>query len=183
MKYAKHIAVICLGLSCFLSACVNDMEKIKEVTFDANDPDEKTRNLKMVYSDSGMAKLKLYAPIAETFTKKDGKVVQFNEGVMLEFYKSNGRLGSTLTAQYGEINETTGKMMVRDSVRMFNTDKKQTMETEVLYWNRKDSTIFTDQLVTIKTPKMLLFGKGLKTKQDFSAYEFLEPQGRIKIEK
>ena len=159
------------------------MEKIKQVTFDAKDPDEKTRQLNLVYSDSGMAKLKLYAPIAETFTRKEGKVVQFNEGVRLEFYKKNGHLGSSLTALYGEINETTGTMMVRDSVRMFNTDKKQTMETEVLYWNRKDSTIFTDQLVTIKTPKMLLFGKGLKTKQDFSWYVFKEPQGRIKIDK
>jgi LPS export ABC transporter protein LptC len=183
MGFSKFIFVFSFGCACLLSACVNDMEKIKQVTFDANDPDEKTRNLKMVYSDSGMAKLKLYAPIAETFTEKDGKIVQFNEGVLLEFYKSDGRLGSSLTAQYGEINETTGKMMVRDSVRMFNTDKKQTMETEVLYWNKKDSTIFTDQLVTIKTPKMLIFGKGLKTKQDFSSYEFLEPQGRIKIDK
>lgn len=177
---------ILLGISaaaCILASCVNDMEKIKQVTFDPKDPDEKTRELQLVYSDSGRVKLKVYAPIAESFSKEDGKVILFNDGVKLEFYKTDGKLGSTLTAQYGEINETKGTMLVRDSVRMYNTDKKQRMETEVLYWNQRDSTIFTDQLVTIKTPKLLLFGKGLKTRQDFSSYEFIEPQGRIQIDK
>lgn len=171
------------ALACVISSCVNDLEKIKQVTFDSKDPDEKTKELFLTYSDSGMTKIRLYAPIGESFNDKNGKKVKFNEGVKIEFYKTSGKLGSILTAQYGEINETDGTMVVRDSVRMYNTDKDQHLETEELYWNRMDSTIFTDKMVTVKTPKMLFFGKGLKAKQDFSSYEFLEPQGRFKIDK
>ena len=180
-KHRLKILVGICAVACAISSCVNDLEKIKKITFDPKDPDEKTRELFLTYSDSGHAKIRLYAPIAESFSR-NGKVVQFNEGVKIEFYKYNGTLGSILTAQYGEINETEGTMLVRDSVRMYNTDKDQHLETEVLYWNRIDSSIFTDQLVTVKTPKMLFLGKGLKAKQDFSSYEFLEPQGRFKID-
>ncbi len=111
MKNARLIILSCIcSLACIISSCVNDLEKIKKITFDPKDPDEKTRELTLTYSD-------------------------------------------------------------------------QRMETEVLYWNRTDSTIFTDQLVTIKTPKMLFFGQGLKAKQDFSSYKFVKPQGRFKIDK
>ena len=178
----RSFLLISLFASLLLGSCVNDLEKIKKVTFSSNDPDEKTRELYLMYSDSGRAQIRLYAPIAESFTKK-GKQVQFNEGVKVEFYNPNGDLSSILTAQYGEINEEEGTMLVRDSVRMFNPIKNQHIENEAFFLNRRDSTIYTDKMVTIRTPKALLFGKGIKTKQDFSYYEFLQPQGKILINK
>ncbi len=177
IPFIKGAAAIIL----LLTACVNDIEKIKKVTFKANDPDEKMTELFLTYSDSGMAKIRLYAPLAESYTKK-GKIIQFRSGVKVEFYNDNGRLYSLLTAKYGEINESEGTMQVRDSVQMYNPIKDQRMETEALYWNRKDSMIFTDKMVMVRTPKALFFGKGVRSKQDFSYYEFLEPQGKIDID-
>lgn len=164
-----------------LFSCVNDLEKIKKITFKSTDPDEKTRNLFLTYSDSGVAQVRLYAPIAESFSG-EGKKVLFNEGLRVEFYNPNGKLGSILTAQYGEIDEQKGMMLVRDSVHLYNPAKDERLETEALFWNRNDSLIYTDRFVTIRTKKAVLFGKGIKTKQDFSSYEFIEPQGKILIE-
>lgn len=164
-----------------VSSCVNDIEKIKKVTFKPSDPDEKMSELFLTYSDSGMAKIRLYAPLAETYTKK-GRLIQFRKGVKVEFYNEKGRLYSILTAKYGEINETEGKMQVRDSVQMYNPIKDQRMETEALFWERKDSMIFTDKMVMVRTPKALFFGKGIRSKQDFSYYEFLQPQGKLDID-
>jgi hypothetical protein len=64
---------------------------------------------------------------------------------------------------------------------LFNPEKNQRMETEALFWNRADSTIFTDKMVSIRTPKALLYGTGIRTKQDFSHYVFLKPQGKLDI--
>lgn len=161
-------------------SCVNDLESIKKVTYRENDPDDKTSELFLTYTDSGYAKIRLYAKLAETFSKPE-RVVKFKDGVRVEFYNEDGSLASILTALYGEINEEEGTMMVRDSVQLYNPQKNRRMETEALYWNRTDSTIFTDKLVTIRTAKALLFGQGVRTKQDFSYYEFLKPQGRIDI--
>lgn len=169
-----------LLLAGMFASCVNDLESIKKVTFRANDPDEKTSELYLTYTDSGYAKIRLYAKLAESYTKPE-EVVQFKDGVRVEFYNENGSLASILTALYGEINEHEGTMMVRDSVQLFNPEKNQRMETEVLYWNRADSAVYTDKMVMIRTPKALLFGKGVKTKQDFSYYEILQPEGRMDI--
>ncbi len=73
--------------------------------------------------------------------------------------------------------------MVKDSVRLYNSKKKQTLETEVLYWNQKDSSIFTPAQVIVKGPDGTFLGEGIKTKQDFSRYEILKPRGKINIEK
>jgi len=73
--------------------------------------------------------------------------------------------------------------MVKDSVRLYNYQKKQTLKTEVLYWQQKDSMIYTPKRVYIFSPKGKFMGEGLKTKQDFSRYEILKPQGNVVIEK
>lgn len=180
-KY-RYLFASLLVTAIISSACVNDIEEIKKITLNKNDPDDKTSNLFLTYTDSGYAKVRLYAPLAETFTRPE-KVVKFREGIKVEFYDEDGNLESILTALYGEINEKEGDMIVRDSVQLYNTVKKQRMETEVLYWKKKDSTIYTDKMVTVRTPKALFFGQGVKTKQDFSFYEILKPQGKIELEK
>lgn len=169
-----------LLLSLMMGACVNDLESIKKVSFDPNDPDERTKDLELVYSDSGQVMMRLTAPIAEMYPKPKN-TIQFNKGVLINFYTKDGAVASKLTAKYGEINEDEGKIMVRDSVRLFNPQRDQKLETEALYWNQKDSTIYTDRPVQIRTPKALIFGRGIKTKQDFSTYTFLQPQGKFDI--
>jgi hypothetical protein len=73
--------------------------------------------------------------------------------------------------------------MVKDSVRLYNRKKQQTLETEALFWNQKDSSIFTESAVIVRSPKGKLFGKGIRTKQDFSNYVLLQPVGSWQIEK
>ena len=72
--------------------------------------------------------------------------------------------------------------MVKDSVRLYNYEKKQTLETEALFWNQKDSSIYTKSSVIVRSPKGTLFGEGIRTKQDFSKYELIKPVGKFQLE-
>lgn len=173
------IPAVLLVAGMFVS-CVNDLESIRKVTFKPSDPDEKTTELYLTYTDSGYAKVRLYAKLAESFSKPQ-KVVKFREGVRVEFYDEDGSLASILTALYGEINEEMGTMMVRDSVQLFNPKKNKRLETEALFWHRSDSSIFTDKMVAVRTPDALFFGKGVRTRQDFSTYEFYQPLGKLRM--
>jgi len=65
---------------------------------------------------------------------------------------------------------------------LYNHAKKQRMETESLYWNQKDSTIYTQAAVVVRTPKGVVYGDGIRTKQDFSSYVFLKPRGKMEID-
>ncbi len=180
----KNRTFVYLSFACWMlfGSCVNDLDEIKQITFKSTDPEQKTEELFILQTEAGFPQFKLYAPLAEAYSNPE-HITKFREGVKVEFFDSEGELESILTGQYGEINETKGNMRVLDSVQLHNPARQQTMYTEALYWDQKDSLIFTDKMVMIKSPKELIYGKGIRAKQDFSYYEFLEPQGRISINK
>lgn len=161
-----------------LASCVNDLNKIKKITFSSSDPDQKTEELYILQTEAGFPQFKLYAPLAEAYSTPEN-ITKFRKGIRVNFYDEEGSLESTLTGLYGEINQTKGTMRVLDSVQLYNPVKQQTMYTEALYWNQNDSVIFTDKMVMIKSPTEQLYGKGIRARQDFSSYEFLEPYGKV----
>lgn len=165
-----------------LNSCVNDLDAIKKVSYKPGDPDERTNDLHVLYTDSGYAKVEVFAKLAETFSKPE-PVIKLKDGILVNFFDDQGEIVSTLTALYGEIHQRKGSMFVRDSVQLFNSKKNQRLETEELQWNQKDSAIFTEKSVVVRTPEALFLGQGIRTKQDFSSYVFLKPQGKIKIKK
>jgi len=165
-----------------LFSCVNDLDEVKRITHFENAPDDLTQNLKMIYSDSGITKINLYAKVSETYTSPK-HITNFKEFLKVDFFDVNGVKVSTLTAQNGVFNHKDEMVLVQDSVRLYNYEKDQTLETESLTWNKKDSTIRTDDQVVVTSPKELLTGKGLVTKQDFSYFEILNPTGKINLKK
>jgi len=165
-----------------LFSCVNDLDEVKRITHFENAPDDLTQNLKMIYSDSGITKIHLYAKVSETYTSPK-HITKFKEFLKVDFFDVNGIKVSTLTAQNGVYDHKDELVLVEDSVRLYNYEKDQTLETESLTWNKKDSTIRTDDYVKVSSPKELLTGKGLVTKQDFSYFEILNPTGKINLKK
>ena len=176
MVVSVRIALVSTLL--ILASCVNDLDKIKKITFKSTDPDQKTEELYILQTEAGFPQFKLYAPLAEAYSKPES-ITKFRKGIRVNFYDEDGQLETTLTGLYGEINQTKGTMRVLDSVQLYNPVKQQTMYTEALYWNQNDSVIFTDKMVMIKSPTEQLYGKGIRAKQDFSSYEFIEPYGKI----
>ncbi len=169
-------------LAILLASCVNDLDTIKKITFDEKTPDETTRDLHVIFDDDGYAKVEIYAALAET-TRGKNHITKVKDSLRVNFFNNEGKIVSTLSALYGEVNFTLGTLIVKDSVRLYNFEKKQTLETEALYWNQKDSSIYSLSQVIVRSPKGIIVGDGIKTKQDFSWYEFLKPQGKIELEK
>jgi LPS export ABC transporter protein LptC len=165
-----------------LSSCVNDLDTIRKITYKSTDPDDRTRDLVVVYTDSGYAKVQVFAKIAETYTNPD-QVMKLKDGVKVNFFSDEGEIVSVLTALYGEVHQNDGTMFVRDSVVLVNLEKNQRLETEELHWNQKDSSIYTNKAVVVRRNDAILFGQGIKTKQDFTEYEFIQPRGSMELNK
>ena len=164
----------------FLFSCVNDLDTIQKVTYDPDAPDEITKDLEVHYTDSGYARVHIYAAIAETYTNPK-HITKLKDQVRVNFFSEDGKIVSTLTALYGEVDYETGVMFVRDSVILRNHGKKQYVETEELFYNQKDSTIYTNKYVIIKKDGKGVIGrgKGLRTSQFFYKGEVLYPEGKV----
>lgn len=163
-----------------LSSCVNKLNDIQKVTYDKTAPDEVSKDLHVYYTDSGYAKIEIFSKLAETYRVPE-YVTKLKDGLKVNFFTEDGQIVSTLTALYGEINFTKNIMFVKDSVRLINHAKQQTMETEMLFWNQKDSVVYTNNNVVVNSPNGVLYGQGIKTKQDFTSYEFLKPYGKFNL--
>ena len=173
-------ALIILASPILLLSCVNDLDDIQKVTFDPKAPDEVTKNLHVFYTDSGYARVEIFATLAETFSRPEA-LTKLSDGIKVNFFSEDGEIVSTLTALYGEVNFDKGELFVQDSVQLINHAKEQRLETERLNCNKRDSSIYTKNNVVVKSPKGIVYGDGIRTKQDFSYYEFLKPRGRIDL--
>jgi LPS export ABC transporter protein LptC len=177
-----HYSIFLVIIGCTISSCVNDLDEIEKVTYNEKTPNEVIQDLDVIYLDSGKAKIEVISKITE-IERKQESITKLKDKVQVNFYSSKGEIVSVLTALYGEINFSKGEMFVQDSVKLYNIKKKQSLETERLDWRQKDSLIYTTSKVTIKTPESILYGTGIKTKQDFTYYQFLKPKGKIDLKK
>jgi LPS export ABC transporter protein LptC len=164
-----------------LSACENDIAVVQRISYEADAPTESTKNLVLTYAEAGYARVEIHAALAETYRGKS-QITKIKDSLRVYFFNEKGDIVSTLSALYGEMNYNTGELMVKDSVRLYNHKKKQTLETEALFWNQKDSSIYSKSSVIVRSPKGKVFGEGIKTKQDFSSYVLLKPVGSWQID-
>ena len=158
------------------------MSSVQKVSYNSSIPDESTQDLHLIYSDYCFARVEIFAAKSQTFRNKK-HITKMYDSIRVNFFSNDGVVVSRLTALYGEIDHTASKIIVRDSVRLTNFAKNQTLETEALIWNQNDSTIYSVSQVIVKTPKGIFYGDGIRTKQDFSYYEITNPKGSIQLEK
>lgn len=161
-----------------LYSCVNDINKVKKITTLTNSPDETSEMLHIIYTDSGRAQIEIFATIAETYSTPKS-LTKFKDGLKVNFYNEEGEIGSVLTSLFGEIDNSTGNVTVRDSVKLVNLAQKRTLETEVLYWNKNGDSIYTNKPVVITTPDMVLSGIGAWTTPEFDTAQFYKPTATI----
>lgn len=180
-KY-KFIIPAILVMAGILVSCTNDLDSIQKIEDDPNAADEVIDKLNLVYSDSAIVQVKIFSNHAETFHKPKDRT-EMSQGLIVDFFDKKGKISSRLTAIYGEINHKSGQVYVRDSVRLINYERDQVLETEDLYWNQRDSSIYTKKNVVIRSrdSKIKAMGRGLSTTQKFELYTIDEPTGEFEI--
>ncbi len=180
IKLSKRFKILVVLFSVLLFSCENDLKEIKKVSEIPGAPEERTRDLELIYSDSGQVKVLLNASLAESYYKPS-HIIKFKEGVKLNFFNPDGSIKTILTAKYGEIIQNEGNMILRDSVVMKSLGKNQQLETEELILNQNSQAINSSKLVVVKTKDGRFYGDGIKTTSDFIEYQFIKPRGTINL--
>jgi LPS export ABC transporter protein LptC len=178
-KRAAAILASCL----FLLSCENSEEAIKALSKNRVAVEE-AKDIKVLYSQGGKMKAILTAPIMNRF-QTDSPYVEFPKSLYVEFMGDSLKVENHLFAKYGRFREAENKVLLRDSVRVYNI-KKDTLKCKELWWDQAAQTFYTDKPVEIHQPDKIIFGNGLEAGQDFSWWvmkqvtgEVLVPQGGI----
>jgi LPS export ABC transporter protein LptC len=175
-------SVLLAVLMILSSSCENNIEKIKLITSEEVLPTESGRDVEIQYSDSGMLKAKMIAPVLNRYTGKE-PYMDMPEGVTMYFYNDAGEINSTITSKYARIIEEQDNsiMEARNDVVVIN-EKKERLNTEQLTWNQKEEKITSDAFVRITRKEDILMGDGLDANQDFTRYRIKKLRGTITVD-
>ena len=121
-----------------------------------------------VQTRDGQVLQRMEAPLLERYSTDTLDFELFPEGISVFAYTPEGLLETIITANQarhitsakkskGESWEAYGNVVVHNAI------KRQTMETDTIYWDRKSEEIYTDCYVKLFTDQGLMQGYGMRS--------------------
>ncbi len=179
-QYKKTAAALIMGCI-FLFACENEkVESKKPVTKTTGV--EEAKDIVMNYTMGGNTKAVLRAPLMLR-VQDTAPHLEFPKTLYVDFYNEDGKPESKLSALYAKYKENQSVVYIRDSVKVINMEKGDTLYCKELYWDRKrtGNEFYTDKPVRIRTKTQIIFGEGMESGQDFKHWHIKRPIGTILV--
>lgn len=141
-------------------------------------PVREAENVEHYYAENGIIKVRM---VAEQLFELQNGDRQFPKGIYLEFFDETGRIESTLRANQAFFIKEQEVWRGVGNVEVINTQKREQLNTEELFWKPKDQRIYTEKFVTIRMQSDVIYGEGLEAAQDMSSYRILKPSGTLEV--
>lgn len=179
-KYKTHkniLAAVFTGCF-FLCSCENDVNVVNNLNKKTGSTEEATF-IKINYTVGGKAKAILTAPLM-LHVEDSTTYYEFPKTLYAEFYNADQVKESKLTALYGKYKDGESLIYLRDSVKIINLLKGDTIYCDDLYWDRNRSGVefYTNKKVRIRQKNGdYMNGTGMEADQGFKNYKMLHPRG------
>ena len=163
---------LCLVFVLFLS-CSNGTE-ITQNSYKYQLLNDTAEDISISYFNEDKLEFKLIA--SEMSQGSNENIFQYG----IEVYVFNVKLDTILTikSDYAFQNKIDDVFEAKKNVILINNKNEQLM-TEHLLWNTKSKTIYTEELVTIKTDSQIIMGYGFETDENFESYTLSNLTGKI----
>jgi LPS export ABC transporter protein LptC len=171
----------CLLAAFSFSSCENDLEKVNLLTKKKNLPVESGTQMTIIYSDSGLVKAKIQAPVLERYAGKENYMLM-PRGVKMEFFNGDENVSSTLTSKYAKVMEYPDNKILeaKNDVVVINENGEK-LNTEQLFWDQKEQKITSNTFVKITRKTEIIMGDGLESNQDFTRYKIKKIRGTLQV--
>lgn len=136
--------------------------------------------LATTYSEQGIVKWQMKAPIALQYENEDRK---FPEGMFITFFEGDDKqIVWTASANSVDFCAEKNVYELKGDVELKSIREKRQLNTEELYWNVAKEEVYTDKFIRLESEKGMLTGQGLTAQQDLSQYHTSKPQGLINVQ-
>jgi LPS export ABC transporter protein LptC len=157
-----------------LVACDDRQMKLSAIEDHKQVPTLEINNLQIDYTESGLLRMNLQAPLLQRFLLAEDPYNVFPRGMHIYFYTATHELENEIIADYAynrekpeEYWEAIGNVVVKNHL------KQQTLYTDTLYWDRAKRNIYTHAPVRIETPDLFFDGLGgMVADERFESYKF-----------
>jgi len=127
------------------------------------------KNFETVYTDSAKIQIVMTSPLMERYSSSETPFSEFRSGLKVLFYDGNKEPIASLASKYAKFIESKKLWEFRDSVVGIN-EKKEKLETELLFWDQVKDNVFTDRFVRITSEDQIVMGTGLVSNSRFTVW-------------
>jgi LPS export ABC transporter protein LptC len=165
-----------------ITSCENDIKEVQALNKKSIQVDE-GKNISSYMSQASNMRAHLTAASMLNY-RTDTPYVEFPKGLHVEFYKDSIVTESICTAKYGKYIQNQQKILLKDSVVVYNVLTGDTLHTQLLWWDQAKAIFYTDQPVDvyIKANDQKLHGaNGLTALQSFSKWTLHTTTGTMMV--
>jgi LPS export ABC transporter protein LptC len=174
----KFISAVLLTGCFFLFSCENDRTTVNNLSRKKIGT-EQANDIILSYTTGGRIKAVLTAPIM-LHVQDTVAYYEFPKTLYAEFYNDKQEKESKLTALYGKYKDGQNIIYLRDSVKIINMLRGDTIYCDDLWWDRSRVNVefYTDKPVRIRQKDgQRLNGTGMEANQSFKDYHITNPKG------
>ena len=158
---ATAFAVAFVVYSCKSNLGVADSIDIDET------PVQTVDDMFVVQSENGILQMRMEAKLMERYDRDTMSYELFPEGFAVYGYNEEGLLETEITSDNAKHekpkDDDRATWQAFGNVVVKNIIKKEVMETDTLYWDRKNGKIYTDCYVRMYSPDGLIQGYGMES--------------------
>ena len=164
-KILRTIATAATGAIVVFS-CKSKLSEAQSLDL-AKTPLQSVDSMYMIQSEKGRLQMRVSTPKLRRFETDTLSTEFFPDGIMVYAYNEEGDLETTIKARQASHvkdkrnNAETWKAF--GDVRVRNIIKKETMETDTLYWDREKQEIYTDCYIRLYSPDGFMQGYGMRS--------------------
>jgi LPS export ABC transporter protein LptC len=187
----KSFATVFTVAILFMS-CGDDYERVGEEAVKPLFPQGVAQNFTLTYTETVEAMSTqdsantrviavLTSPLSEDFDNQRFKFRTFPEGLRVDFFNEKNQK-SVIIADYGIVYSQTNLIDLRGNVVLESHDGKK-LETDQLYFDRKNNWIFTEASFTYTNPedRTVMDGEGMDFNKDFTFFKAHKTYGMMTI--
>jgi len=155
-----------LALAFVVYSCKGNLSEAEKLDLNVI-PLETVDSMFFLQSENGRLKMRVEAPRMEVYEHDTVAFDLFPRGLKVFGYAEDGSLETTIVSDQARHDKTPGTDQEQWSayghVVIRNVAKKQTMETDTLYWDSKAREIWTDCYIKMYSPDGIMQGYGMRS--------------------
>ena len=149
-------------------SCKGKIQQSDDVDFSAA-PVQIVRNMFVVQTENSLLQLRMEADLMERYENDSVSYELFPEGFAVYGYNEEGLLETEITSDNARhekfAKDDLETWAAFGNVVVKNVINRERMETDTLYWDRKNERIYTDCYVRMYSPDGFMQGYGMESDQ------------------
>jgi len=156
-----------LALASVVVSCRRQLAEADSLDLSST-PVQTLRDMFAVQTQNGKVEMRFEAPVMESYNNDTLKTDLFPNGLSVYAYTSEGLLETVIFSDNAKhIVDKTGKSSdvwsAFGNVMIHNVIKRETMETDTIYWDETKKEIYTDCYVKMYSPDGFMQGYGMRS--------------------